>query len=232
MSGGQRIGDGRSRGAFIGPSRRKVLREHRCCGNIGRRGVEGCGIREDAKGDFFLEDARWSCDEPHDPCLDGVPDRPFHHFPRRPWDRKDFFSVVLVLLVRDGVADAPASGQYRAACLAPPPGGGPWSSTPPRLRPSACSWAPLSAGCMLVGADRAAVNKLHVPVQPPAPQAARQRGPGAIPLRCVPPGRPVRTFHKMPLIIRRWASAGRPTAGFCGGSNGASCAQCSLVKSP
>jgi hypothetical protein len=45
-------------------------------------------------------------------------------------------------------------------------------------------------------------------------------------------GAPVRSFHRMPLMIWRWALAGRPVAGFCGGSKGSSRAHCSLVSSP
>ena len=45
-------------------------------------------------------------------------------------------------------------------------------------------------------------------------------------------GAPVRTFHKMPSMIRRWSSAGRPTRGFWGGSNGANRSHWSFVKSP
>jgi len=44
-------------------------------------------------------------------------------------------------------------------------------------------------------------------------------------------GAPVRSFHRIAFRIRRWSSAGRPLAGFCGGSSGASLAHSASVSS-
>jgi hypothetical protein len=41
----------------------------------------------------------------------------------------------------------------------------------------------------------------------------------------------VRTFQRLAFRMRRWSSAGRPVAGFCGGSNGASFAHSASVSS-
>src|SRR5215212_3265280 len=45
-------------------------------------------------------------------------------------------------------------------------------------------------------------------------------------------GAPVRSRHRMPLMIRRWSTFGRPVSGFSGGSNGSSRSHCRSVSSP
>jgi hypothetical protein len=45
-------------------------------------------------------------------------------------------------------------------------------------------------------------------------------------------GAPVRSLHRMPLMIRRWSAFGRPVSGFSGGSNGFSRSHCWSVSSP
>jgi hypothetical protein len=45
-------------------------------------------------------------------------------------------------------------------------------------------------------------------------------------------GAPVRSRHKIPLMIRRWSTFGRPVAGFSAGSNGFSRPHCWSVSSP
>jgi hypothetical protein len=116
-----------------------------------------------------------------------------------------------------------ASARRRAACPAPPRGDGPSSKSRP-------------------GCDRALAVRLPPPQPPacregavpdprelPAAQPSRQRGPSAVPLRHVPPGRPgpnpPQDAVEDPAVGRR-----RTTASFQSGSNGDSRAHWSFLK--
>jgi hypothetical protein len=105
--------------------------------------------------------------------------------------------------------------------------------------------------CMLVGANDGAIDMMQAPVQlacrvclllqldqyplpdpgsSPTIEAGRNRLPGAILIRKIPPRRPVRLIQRMAFTISRWSLLGRPRPRCSGGRSGRSRSHCVSVK--
>ena len=137
-----------------------------------------------------------------------------------------------------------------AACRSPQPSGESSPRIIPWSGPAPDHPAPLCSCSVLTGPDIGAVHEADIPLhpaggvslplhfgqdslpQPLLPPAVKPAGYGAPRAVAFRQGAPVRSTHRMPLMMVRWSLPGRPVGGFCAGSNGAGRCHCSSLKSP